>query len=122
VPAVVEEQERNAADEIALPGERQDTLGVERDVSPKLGGPDPNARHQPVRHLCKHGNFGRLRATDFDIRAQRQGIEIMPCGKRAPFHTHVTPLSFEAFVPRYADELSGWGSGVCSSYCTGVLR
>jgi hypothetical protein len=63
-----------------------------------------------------------LRAADVDIRTERQRVEIMPCGKRAPFHTHVTPLSFAAFVPRYDQELSGWGSGVCSSYCTGVLR
>ncbi|MGY3410413.1 hypothetical protein ACVWZV_006526 [Bradyrhizobium sp. GM5.1] len=122
MPAIVEKQEGHAADKVALPAESQDALGIEGEIFCKLSRPDPNARHQPVRQLRKRGDFGKFGATDVDIRTERQRVEIMPCGKRAPFHTHVAPLSFAAFVPRYGDELSGWGSGVCSSYCTGVLR
>ncbi|MCS3896825.1 hypothetical protein M2171_005958 [Bradyrhizobium japonicum USDA 38] len=119
--AIVEEQEGHAADQIALATERQDALRIEREISRKLCRSDLHTRHQPVRHFGKRSNFGRLRTSDIDVRTERQSIEIMPCGKGAPFHTHVTPLSFEDLVPRYDDELSGWGSGVCSSYCTGVL-
>src|SRR6478735_2726626 len=122
MPAIVEKQEGHAADEVALPAESQDALGIEGEVFFKLSRPDPDTRHQPVRQLRQRSYFGKLGATDVDIRTERQRVEIMPCGKRAPFHTHVTPLSFAAFVPRYDQELRARGSGVCRRYCTGAPR
>src|SRR5438874_5771044 len=110
VPVVVEKQEGHAADEVALPAESQDALGIEGEVFCKLRRPDPNARHQPMRHLRKRGDFGKLSTTNIDIRTERQRVEIMPCGKRTPFHTDIPPLSFATFVPRYREEFSGWGS------------
>src|SRR5439155_26113755 len=115
-------QKGHAAEQIALPAKGQDALGIEVEVSYELRRAEPHARHQPARHVGKRRNFGQFRATDIDVRAQRQRVEIMPCGKRTSFHTHAAPLSFEAFVPRLDAELSGWGSGVCSNYCTGALR
>jgi len=121
VPAVAQKQEGHATDQLAVPAESQDALRIESEVFCKLCRPDLHAGHQPARHLGKRGNFRKLRTTDIDVRTERQRVEIMPCGKGAPFHTLIALLSFAAFVPRYV-ELSGRGSGVCSSYCTGVLR
>ncbi len=122
VPATAQKQKGHAAEQIAPPAEGQQTLGIEREVRREFCRPDAHAGHKPVRHIGKRSNFGKLRTTDVHLGTQRQRVEIVPRGKRAPFHSHIAPLSSEAFVPRSDDQLSDWGLCVCSKYCTGVLH
>jgi len=115
----VEVKERHGPKQFFLSAERQNAFRIEGEVPHKIWFRNTNSGDQSISHIGKGGKLGRLRRLHVDFRASRQQVEIVPCGKSAPFNHRVMHLSSPLSVGLHHTER---GFEVCSNYCTGVLR